>query len=131
MAGVNHSIISAMLLLGGILLMAPKTTTAIYFPAAPTPLREPRPGYFKFLDECTEKITEDCAKQFFSTIFISGTTSDECCRQLVLEGQTCHDEFVKYISHGPQFKDRVSEYWAKSEELYKRCVALVDPPVIA
>ncbi|KAJ8763792.1 hypothetical protein K2173_003574 [Erythroxylum novogranatense] len=96
-----------------------------FFPGAPLP--EPRPGYFKFLDACIQGTNITCVKEIFETIFEDGTTSDDCCLALILIGKTCHDEFVKYIANGPSFKSRLSEYIAKSDQLYGRCAGIVDP----
>ncbi|KAJ8773457.1 hypothetical protein K2173_004287 [Erythroxylum novogranatense] len=128
MAKLNSLTIFASIFIATVVIfIPPKIASALYFPHQGAPLPEPRPGYFKFLDSCIQGTNITCVKEIFETIFEDGTTSDDCCLALILIGKTCHDEFVKYIANGPSFKSRLSEYIAKSDQLYGRCAGIVDP----
>jgi hypothetical protein len=127
MAGLNNYSIMVSVFLASVVLISPKLTFAI-FEWVPTPLPEPKPGFFKFLKDCAKSTSPKCGKEVFDSIFKTGMVSKNCCLDLVLMGKTCHDEFTKYTAHGPDFKAHLSEYLAKSEQVYNKCVSVAVPP---
>ena len=96
----------------------------------PIPSQEPYPGLFVFLNKCAKRITPNCGKDIFKSVFKNGVPTSFCCTELVRMGKGCHDKMVEYIAHGPQFQSHLLEYLARGEEVYKSCNTAGVPPAL-
>lgn len=96
----------------------------------PTPSQEPYPGLFVYLDKCAKRITPNCGKEIFKSVFENGVPSSICCNELIRMGKVCHDKMVEYIAHGPQFQSNLLEYLARGGEVYKGCNVAAVPPAL-
>ncbi|XP_048229492.1 protein DOWN-REGULATED IN DIF1 11-like [Ricinus communis] len=127
MVRLNNLFISVLLIqASAVIINMSKFASGLDF-GAPTPSQEPLPGLYKFLDECGKQITKECGKEIFKSVFLKGIVANDCCVELVSMGETCHNEMVKYIAHGPQFKAHLEMYLAKGEEVYKNCIGTPVP----
>ena len=44
----------------------------------PTPSQEPYPGLFVFLNKCAKRITPNCGKEIFKSVFEDGVANSFC-----------------------------------------------------
>ena len=96
----------------------------------PTPSQEPYPGLFVFLNKCAKRITPNCGKEIFKSVFEDGVPTSFCCTELVRMGKGCHNKMVEYIAHGPQFQSHFHEYLARGGDVYRSCNTAAVPPAL-
>lgn len=89
--------------------------------------REPSPGYYRHLRECTDEISPLCGQQIFAGIFYSNEElTKDCCAILVDVGYDCHQRLVKLILLEATFEGKASEALQKSSQIWNKCVEVVD-----
>ncbi|KAL3521358.1 hypothetical protein ACH5RR_019507 [Cinchona calisaya] len=87
---------------------------------------EPHPGYYKYLDDCLNKIPPQCGEQIYLGIFKDrGTISTGCCNKLVDIGIKCHQSIVStsiQILQPKPTKNETDKIYNKSYLVWSKCV---------
>lgn len=82
---------------------------------------KPSPGYYKYLDQCASKISEECGNEVFVGMFYAEPLTIECCVRLLAMGRECHDALAQKMIHSPQLKPLASMASRKSVEIWDVC----------
>ena len=72
--------------------------------------------------EDKSKMNFNCVLEVFASIFKTGIVTDECCRELVNLGLTCHEALVKRTLQNPLFKNNdTSVILSKTAQIWNKC----------
>ncbi|OMO62134.1 hypothetical protein COLO4_33207 [Corchorus olitorius] len=91
---------------------------------------EPQPGLYRFLEECTKKLSRKCGEMAVTSILQGSATTAACCREVVGIGKNCHDDMIKFFVSLPELHLKASDIYPKSDRVWNRCVkaAASKPP---
>ncbi|OMP06011.1 hypothetical protein CCACVL1_01754 [Corchorus capsularis] len=91
---------------------------------------EPQPGLYRFLEECTKKLSRKCGEMVVTSILEGSATTAACCREAVGIGKNCHDDMIKFFVSLPELQLKGSDIYPKSDRVWNRCVkaAASKPP---
>ncbi|KAG4149377.1 hypothetical protein ERO13_D05G332188v2 [Gossypium hirsutum] len=80
-------------------------------------------------NNCETKIGLPCVLDAFTSIFETGSISNNCWGELVVLGKVCLSALVKRALENPLFKDlSPATIIAKSIQTWNNCLALIDSP---
>lgn len=86
----------------------------------PDPMLPPEPtqGYYKFLEDCSRKITLKCGVEVYTSIVGNEKISSDCCVALIMMGHTCHMGLTKLIMEFPEEKAIKSQILPRAEKAW-------------
>ncbi|XP_022747940.1 uncharacterized protein LOC111297496 [Durio zibethinus] len=91
---------------------------------------EPEPGFYQFLEECTQKMSRQCGENVVKSLFENVDNSRKCCGELVNGmGKTCHQDLLKFFVSVPELHPMASQIYIKGDQLRKVTVQ-VGLPII-
>ena len=84
---------------------------------------EPYPGYRAFVKTCKAGLTFYCGQEIYGFVFASEliNVTDECCIQLIKNGQSCHTTLVEHGLTRPDLKDRVAQAHQGAKDIWEKC----------
>lgn len=93
---------------------------------------ESGPGFYDYLDNCSEKLSDICGEAIFHAVFKGGEEFKEaappvnkyCCKKLILMGKQCHEDIVKTLSTVREFAKDSSEILETSRKVWDHCVSI-------
>lgn len=87
---------------------------------------EPRPGYYRFLGDCIDKITKSCHIQVFDAIFKEILVNDlSCCQNIIKANYTCNRSLSYIFGRFDIFKSNATLISQQSNKIYHHCHEIV------
>ncbi|KAK8609179.1 hypothetical protein V6N13_025486 [Hibiscus sabdariffa] len=83
---------------------------------------EPKPGFYKAIEQCTKKISAACGEMVVKAVLEDQDISKQCCVELVHEfGRSCHEDLLWFYISQPNLGVTATHVFTKGPQVWNSC----------